>query len=120
MRDAMAEAGISWSTWKRWRRSVDEGTQPDERVMRFVLDVISAHAGATNDLTERIASSDDPKHLLGLLQFRAEAPRRRHDQRRAYHEARIAKARADAETKGHGPPTVVIELPASLARPREG
>ena len=123
-RDACASARIDWREWKRWRRIVEDerGTTGDPDKDALVMDARAAHSDATCDMLEGITAKapDDWKAAAWLVEYRAEAAMRRHQQSRAYHEARIAKAKADAESSGKGPPTVVIELPSSLARPREG
>lgn len=123
-RDACALAGIQWGTWKRWRRIVEvEGKHlEDPDAEALVRDAREAHSAATADLMGHIvtAAPEDWKAAAWAVEYRQGSVKRAAEQRRAVHEARIAKAKADAEASGKGPPTVVIELPSSLARPREG
>lgn len=123
-RDACASARIDWRDWKRWRQVVEDdgGTTGDPDKDALVMDARAAHSDATCDMLEGITAQapSDWKAAAWLVSYRAEAAKRAAEQRRAHHEARIAKAKADAESSGKGPPTVVIELPSSLARPREG
>jgi hypothetical protein len=123
-RDACALAGVGWREWKRWRKvvEVENGTTGDPDKDSLVKDAREAHSAATADLMAAVVAQapDDWKAAAWAVEYRQGSAKRAADQRRAHHEARIAKAKADAEASGKGPPTVVIELPASLARPREG
>jgi hypothetical protein len=121
-RDACGAARVAWREWKRWRMlvEVEGGTTGDPDKDALVRDAREAHDAATADLLEGIVATakDDWKAAAWVVEYRAEAARRASEQRRAHHEARLAKARADEAAKGVAPPTVVIELPASLVRPR--
>lgn len=124
-RDACTLAGIPWRTWKDWRRAVEvEGRHLDDPdAEALVLAAREAHSAATADLMAHVvvAAPADWKAAAWAVEYRQGSAKRAADQRRAHHEARLAKAKADEAAKGGGAaPTVVIELPASLARPREG
>lgn len=122
-RDACALAGINWSVWKRWRKAVEvEGKHldnPDAEAL--VIAAREAHSAATADLMAHItaAAPEDWKAAAWAVEYRQSSALRASQQRRAYHEARISKAEADKAAAGQQTPTVVIELPASLVRPRE-
>ncbi len=124
-RDACALAGIEWRKWKRWRKAVEvEGKHLDDPdAEALVVAAREAHSAATADLMAHVtaAAPADWKAAAWAVEYRQGSARRAADQRRAYHEARLAKAKADEAAKGGaGAPVVVIELPATLARPREG
>ena len=65
------------------------------------------------------AAQKDWRAAAWQLDHRRGDPKARHDARRARWEADLAKAEADKAAAGQQTPTVVIELPASLVRPRE-
>jgi|GEM_PF-6303258 hypothetical protein len=122
-RDACSLAGVGWRDWKRWRKvvEVDGGTTGDPDKDALVRDAREAHSAATADLMAAIVakSPDDWKAAAWAVEYRQGAARRASDQRRAHHEARLAAAAADKAAAGVSQPVVVIELPASLVRPRE-
>lgn len=122
-RDACALAGINWREWKRWRKAVevDGASTGDPDRDALVRDAREAHSAATADLMAHItaAAPDDWKAAAWAVEYRQSSALRASQQRRAYHEARISKAEADKAAAGQQTPTVVIELPASLVRPRE-
>jgi hypothetical protein len=122
-RDACALAGIDWRQWKRWRKVVedDNGTTGDPDRDALVRDAREAHSAATADLMAHItaAAPADWKAAAWAVEYRQTSSLRASQQRRAYHEARLSKAEADKACAGQQTPTIVIELPASLVRPRE-
>lgn len=121
-RDACESAGLHWTTWKRWRKAVEDGDGHDDPdVTALVRDAREAHSAATVAMMDAIVTQApaDWKAAAWIVEYRKGAAKRRAEQRRAHHEARMAKARADEAVKGERAPVVVIELPASLARPRE-
>lgn len=124
-RDACTLGGVGWREWKRWRKivEVEGGTTGDPDKDALVRDARAAHSAATADLMANVtaAAPADWKAAAWAVEYRHGSARRAADQRRAHHEARLAKAKADEAAKGGaGAPVVVIELPATLARPREG
>ncbi|HEX4933526.1 MAG TPA: hypothetical protein VFV33_10135, partial [Gemmatimonadaceae bacterium] len=121
-RDACTAAGLHWNQWKRWRKAVEDGDGHDDPdVVALVRDAREAHSMATVEMlaTIKTHAPEDWKSAAWLVEYRNGAATRRAEQRRAHHEARLAKAKADDAAKGERAPVVVIELPASLARPRE-
>ena len=122
-RDACALARINWREWKRWRKTVevDGASTGDPDRDALVRDAREAHSAATADLMAHITAKaiEDWKAAAWAVEYRQGAAQRASDQRRAFHEARIAKASADKAASGAQQPVVVIELPASLVRPRE-
>lgn len=121
-RDAAEAAGIPWRTWVRWCRSVREDECDNPDVIELVSAARSAYHATNVGLSAAVAkaAAKDWRAAAWALEHRRGDPKARHDQKRARYEAAAAKAKADAEASGKGPPTVVVELPASLARPREG
>lgn len=124
-RDACSLAGINWREWKRWRKTVevDGASTGDPDIDALVVDAREAHSAATADLMANITASApaDWKAAAWAVEYRQASALRASQQRRAHHEARLAKSKADEAAKGGaGAPVVVIELPASLAKPRVG
>ena len=121
-RDACALAGLSWNTWKAWRRVVEVQHKhlDDPDAEALVRDARKAHSRARAEMLKHVtaAAPDDWKAAAWMVEYSAGAEKRAADQRRAHHEARLAKAKADEAEKGGTAPVVVLELPASLVRPR--
>lgn len=120
-RDAAEAAGIPWRTWMDWSKSVREGTCTNDDVRDLVERAREAYAAANVGLAATVskAATQDWRAAAWQLDHRRGDPKARHDARRARWEADIAKAEADKAAAGQQTPTVVIELPASLVRPRE-
>lgn len=123
-RDAATLARIDWGDWKRWRRAVEvDGERLDDPdVEALVRDARVAHSEATAEMMAHISAKApaDWKAAAWLVQYRADAAKRAADQRRAHHEARLAKIAADKAAAGDATGPQVIILPASLATPRSG
>lgn len=95
-RSACQAAGLSWTTWKDWKRAVWRGLDvPDDRIVTLVREAEEAHAQATNSLIARVnlAGAKDWRAAMSLVEFRATAERRRWELVKARAEARIAKAK---------------------------
>jgi len=120
-RAACEAAGIPWATWCGWLREHRAGGHSDPDVDGLVAAAREAYAKATNAITAqvRVAGAKDWRAAAFLLEHRQGDPKARHDERRARHDARLTKAAADKAAAGVSQPVVVIELPASLVRPRE-
>jgi hypothetical protein len=120
-RDAAESAGIPWRTWMDWSRSVREGACTNDDVRELVERARSAYAGANVGLAATVskAAQKDWRAAAWQLDHRRGDPKARHDAKRARWEARLTKAEvAKAESQSQQP-VVVIELPASLVKPRE-
>ncbi len=120
-RAACEAAGIPWATWCGWLREHRAGGHSDPDVDGLVAAAREAYAKATNAITAqvRVAGAKDWRAAAFLLEHRQGDPKARHDERRARHDARLTKVAADKAAAGVNQPVVVIELPASLVRPRE-
>lgn len=120
-RDAAQAAGINWATWMDWTRTVREGTCTSEDVIDLVTRARATYARTNVELHTVItkAAVKDWKAAAWQLQHRQGDPKARHDAKRAQWEAEYTKQRAEEAAKGGTSNTVVIELPASLAKPRE-
>ena len=97
-RSACQAAGLSWTTWKDWKRAVWRGHDvPDDRIATLVREAEEAHAQATNSLIARVnlAGAKDWRAAMSLVEFRATAERRRWELVKARAEARIAQRRLD-------------------------
>lgn len=95
-RSACQAAGLSWATWKEWKRAVWRGEKvPHPGIEELVREAEEAHARSTNALIARvnIAGAKDWRAAMSLIEFRATAERRRWELVRARAEAQIAKAR---------------------------
>jgi hypothetical protein len=104
-----------------WSKSVREGACTNDDVRELVERAREAYAAANVGLAATVskAAQKDWRAAAWQLDHRRGDPKARHDARRARWEADIAKAEADKAAAGQQTPTVVIELPASLVRPRE-
>ena len=98
-RDAASAAGIPWSTWTQWNRSVQSGDCNDSDVVAFVEEARRIYSSATVVLHSTVMKSgaSDWKAAAWLLEHRRGDPMARHDDRRARWEAEIAAKRAKGE-----------------------
>ena len=96
-RAATGAAGIPWSTWTDWTRTVRAGTCDDPDVESLVLDARRTYEAASVALATNIntASVEDWKAAAWLLDHRQGDPKARHDEKRARWEAEIARNRAN-------------------------
>ena len=96
-RAATGAAGIPWSTWTDWTRTVRAGTCDDADVESLVLDARRTYEAASVALATNInvASAEDWKAAAWLLDHRQGDPKARHDEKRARYEAEIARNRAN-------------------------
>jgi hypothetical protein len=119
-RDAAEAAGIPWSTWTDWSRGVRSGECNDDDVIELVAAAREAYHAANTGLTSVLAkaSAKDWRAALALLQHRQGDPHAQSKRRLDRLQADLAELQLLDRRKG-GSATVVIELPASLARPRE-
>ena len=94
-RDAVATAGIPWSTWRDWCRSVREDRCTDSDVEALVRAARETYAKATASITAqvRVASAKDWRAAAFLLEHRRGNPKALHDARKARWEAEIARAK---------------------------
>lgn len=95
-RDAAEAAGIPWSTWTDWSRSVTRGECTDDDVTALVAAARVAYHTTNTGLTAAVAkaSQKDWRAAAWLAEHRQGAPKAAADARRAQHEATIAKNRA--------------------------
>lgn len=120
-RDAAEAAGIPWSTWTDWSRAVRKGECNHPDVIELVGAARVAYRGTNTGLTATVAkaAAKDWRAAAWLLEHRQGDAAAKSKRRLARLEADLA-ALALKSRQGGAPTTVVIELPASLARPREG
>jgi hypothetical protein len=123
-RDACAAAGIAWKHWIRWRKTVEDedGTTGDPDKDSLVRDARVAYHAATCDILEGVKAEAPADWKAGawIVEYREGSAKRRSEQVRAHHEARLAKLRADAAASGGAAGTVALILPDVLATPRGG
>jgi hypothetical protein len=89
-RDACAGAGLSWSTWCSWKRSVRKDEGLDERIVELVRAVPQAAAQGRNAIAAKI-------NKLAGKDYRAGAWLLEWHEKRAERKARLALLRAEIE-----------------------
>ena len=89
-RDACAGAGLSWSTWCSWKRSVRKDERLDERIVELVRAVPQAAAQGRNAIAAKI-------NKLAGKDYRAGAWLLEWHEKRAERKARLALLRAEIE-----------------------
>lgn len=96
-REAAGSAGIPWSTWMGWCRSVREGTCADPDVAALVREAQVEYDAASVGLRDNVtkAAAKDWRAAAWQLEHRQGDPKARHDAKRARYEAEIAKHRAE-------------------------
>lgn len=121
-RDAVAAAGLPWGTWTSWlHRHKADGGHPDPDIAALIREArkVKAKAKVATTAAVRIAAQSDWRAGVELLRLEREAAYMSARTRLVIAEAKLAKIKLRDAEKGERAPVVVIELPASLARPRE-